>query len=239
MAQMIVINNPNNPTGATISKGVLGRIVDLARARGIIILSDEVYRPLFHSLPSDEEMPPSVLEFGYEKTIATGSLSKAYSLAGIRLGWIASRDKSIIEAVATARDYTTISVSQLSDQVASYALSDVQPALLKRNVDLARTNLEMLDAFVKKHSSNASWVKPTAGTTAFIQFADGKGQPVEDVWFCLDVLEKTKVMFLPGSKCFGHDKDFKGFVRIGYVCETEVLEEALDKLSSHVEKTLS
>ena len=121
--KMIIINNPNNPTGATIPKSVLQGLVEFAREKDIIILSDEVYRPLFHGIsPVDQEFPPSIISMGYSKTIITGSMSKAYSLAGIRIGWIASRDRSIIEAIATARDYTTISVSQyvcprLSDMV--------------------------------------------------------------------------------------------------------------------------
>jgi aspartate/methionine/tyrosine aminotransferase len=227
--KMIIINNPNNPTGATIPKSVLQGLVEFARERQLIILSDEVYRPLFHGIsPVDQEFPPSIISMGYSKTIATGSMSKAYSLAGIRLGWIASRDRSIIEAIATARDYTTISVSQLDDQVASYALSSsVLHSLLGRNIKLGKTNLALLEDFVNSHSSICSWVKPTGGTTAFIRF-ERNGQAVDDVQFCIDVIEKTKVMFLPGSKCFG--QEFKGFVRIGFVCETKVLQEALKKL---------
>ncbi|KAJ0122206.1 spartate aminotransferase [Diaporthe amygdali] len=237
--KMIILNNPNNPTGATIPKAVLKSIVDFARARDIIILCDEVYSPLYHSPPSDADIPPSILSFGYDKTISTGSMSKAWALAGIRLGWVASRDKGIIEAVAEARDYTTISVSQLDDQVATYALSDeVRPALIKRNLELARTNLALLREFVDGYKGVCSWVKPTAGTTAFIQFTNG-GKPVDDVAFCLDVLDKTKVMFLPGSKCFGHDRDFKGYVRVGYVSETAVLVEGLKKLGEYVNNNLS
>lgn len=236
--KMIIINNPNNPTGATIPKSVLKRLVEFARERDIIIFSDEVYRPLFHGIsPIEDEFPPSMISLGYNKTIVTGSMSKAYSLAGIRLGWIASRDRSIIESIATARDYTTISVSQLDDQVASYALSDsVLHALLGRNIKLAKTNVALLEEFVNEHSSVCSWVKPTGGTTAFVKFGKN-GQPVEDVQFCVDVIEKTKVMFLPGSRCFG--QDFKGYVRIGYVCETEVLEEALKKLGAYVREHLA
>jgi aspartate/methionine/tyrosine aminotransferase len=232
--KMIIINNPNNPTGATIPKSVLQGLVEFARERDIIVLSDEVYRPLFHGIsPGDQEFPPSLISMGYGKTIVTGSMSKAYSLAGIRLGWIASRDKSIIEAAAAARDYTTISVSQVDDQVASYALSaSVIHALLGRNIQLAKTNLALLEAFVTAHSSACSWVKPTGGTTAFIRF-EKNGQAVDDVQFCVDVIEKTKVMFIPGSRCFG--KEFKGFIRIGYVCETSVLQEALRKLADFLE----
>ncbi len=235
---MIIINNPNNPTGSTIPLSVLETIVDFARARDIIIFSDEVYSPLYHSVPEGQEAPPSILSLGYEKTVATGSMSKAFALAGIRLGWIASRDKSIIEAAALARDYTTISVSQLDDQVATYALSEaVLPSLLKRNIALAQTNLAMLSAFVEKYSSACSWLKPTAGTTALIQLKK-KGVIVEDPDFVLDVLEKTKVLFMPASPCFGLGKDFKGFVRIGYVCETPVLEKGLELLGRYIEEYL-
>jgi aspartate/methionine/tyrosine aminotransferase len=234
---MIIINNPNNPTGSTIPRSVLIDLVKFAEEKDIIILSDEVYRPLFHGIsPIDEDFPPSLISLEYSKTIVTGSMSKAYSLAGIRIGWIASRDRSIIEAIASARDYTTISVSQLDDQVASYALSaSVLHALLGRNIKLAKTNVALLDAFVSEHSSICSWVKPTGGTTAFIKF-EQKGQPVEDVQFCIDVIEKTKVMFLPGSKCFG--PEFKGFIRIGFVCETEVLREALARLGTYLREHL-
>lgn len=233
--KMIIINNPNNPTGATIPKSVLTGLVDRARERNIIVLSDEVYRPLFHGIsPIDEEYPPSLISMGYARTVVTSSMSKAYALAGIRVGWIASRDKSIIEMLASGRDYTTISVSQVDDRIASYALSaSVLHALLRRNINLAKTNLAMLEAFVDKHDEICSWVKPTAGTTAFIKF-ENDGKPVDDVELCLDLLEKTKVMVMPGSRCFGHDKDFRGFVRFGYVCETEILVEGLARLEKYL-----
>ena len=235
--KMIIINNPNNPTGATIPKSVLRGLVDRAKQNNIIILSDEVYRPLFHGIsPINEEYPPSMVSMGYEKSIVTGSMSKAYSLAGIRVGWVASRDRSIIETLAAARDYTTISVSQLDDRIASYALSPaVLHALLSRNIKLAKTNLELLDAFIDKHSEICSWVKPTAGTTALIRL-ERDDNAVDDVELCKDLLEKTKVMVVPASKCFGNGKDFKGSVRFGYVCETEVLKEALERLGQYLQK---
>ncbi|KAL2021650.1 hypothetical protein VTK56DRAFT_7003 [Thermocarpiscus australiensis] len=236
--KVIVINNPNNPTGSTIPKSVLEGIVAFAKQRGIIILSDEVYSPLYHSLPAGQDPPPSVLALGYEKTVATGSMSKAFSLAGIRIGWIASRDRSIVEAAAAARDYTTISVSQLDDQLASFALSEaVLRPLLRRNMALAQTNLSLLSAFIERYASVCSWVKPTAGTTALVQFKKN-GVPVEDPTFVMDVLEKTKVLFMPASPCFGLGKDFKGFVRLGYVCETEVLQAGLVKLGQYIDEHL-
>ncbi|KAH8650545.1 putative aspartate aminotransferase [Tricladium varicosporioides] len=236
--KMIIINNPNNPTGATIPKSTLQGLAELAKEKDIIILSDEVYRPLFHGVsPMDEDFPSSILSIGYSKTIATGSMSKAYSLAGIRIGWIASRDRSIIEAIAAARDYTTISVSQLDDSVASYALSgSVMHALLGRNIKLAKTNVALLESFINENSGVCSWVKPTGGTTALVKFERG-GKAVDDVQLCIDVIEKTKVMFIPASKCFG--SEFEGCVRIGFVCETEVLKEALQKLGEYVRANLS
>ncbi|OLN92734.1 Capreomycidine synthase [Colletotrichum chlorophyti] len=232
---MIIINNPNNPTGAPIPTLVLREIVAFAKARDIILFSDEVYRPLFHDFfDSNADIPPPVTTLGYGKVVVTGSMSKSYALAGIRIGWIASKDKSIIQAIASARDYTTISVSQIDDQIASYALSSsVWNPLLKRNVTLANTNKALLEAFIKRHEDICSWVRPKAGTTAFVRFTYN-GEPVDDVRFCLDVLAKTKVFFVPGSKCFGHGKDFAGYVRIGYVCHTEVLEEALDKIGKYI-----
>ncbi|KAI0121078.1 pyridoxal phosphate-dependent transferase [Xylariales sp. AK1849] len=236
--KMIVINNPNNPTGAIIPTDVLKEIVEVARKHGIILFSDEVYTPLFHSLEAGQAPPPSALSLGYDKVVVTGSMSKAWALAGIRVGWIACHDESIIEQCAVARDYTTISVSQLDDMVAQYALGDnVRPQLIARNLELARKNLEMLGQFVKNHAGAVSWVKPAAGTTAFVQFKKD-GKPIDDERFCVDVLEKTKVMFLPGSRCFGHGKGFRGYVRIGYVNETEVLRAALEQLGAYVQENL-
>ena len=235
--KMIIINNPNNPTGATMPKSLLQSIIEIAEEKGIIILSDEVYRPLFHGIsPGSDEFPPSIISMGYKKTIVTGSMSKAYALAGIRLGWVASRDSEIIEAIASARDYTTISVSQIDDAVATYALGpNVLHSLLKRNIELAKTNIAILEDFVAENEDICSWVKPTGGTIALVKF-EKDGSPVNDVQFCIDVIEKTKVMFLPGSKCFG--KEFKGQVRIGFVCETEVLKEALKVLGPYIRKEL-
>ncbi|KAF6816098.1 aspartate aminotransferase [Colletotrichum sojae] len=235
--KMIIINNPNNPTGATTPKPVLMDVVAFAKARNIIMMADEVYRPLFHSLPDGEEAPPSILSLGYDKTVSTSSMSKSFSLAGIRLGWIASRDHSIIEAVKSARNYTTISVSQLDDRVAIYALSDeVRLNLLKRNMELAKMNLEILESFVNKHPAVCYWVKPTAGTTAMVGFRR-HGRPVKDDEFCLEVLDKTGVLVMPGSTCFGDGNEFEGQMRFGYVCNTDVLKAGLQKLGKYIEET--
>lgn len=210
--------------------------MEIAREASIIIHADEVYRPIFHSIsPVDPEFPPSLLSLGYEHTVVTGSMSKAYSLAGLRVGWIASRSPSLIEACAATRDYTTISVGQLDDAIASYALSPNSiHSLLRRNIDLAKKNLEMLEKFVESYRWACDWVKPRAGTTAFVRFSK-MGKPVDDVALCKLLLERIGVFVVPGSLCFGEGEDFIGYVRIGFVSETEVLEKALEAMKEFLE----
>ncbi|KAF2752003.1 PLP-dependent transferase [Sporormia fimetaria CBS 119925] len=235
--KLIILNNPQNPTGAIIKKPLLQQIVDVASEHNIVLFGDEVYRPLFHSInPMDSEFPPSLLSMGYKKTIVTGSMSKAYSLAGVRVGWIASRDPELIETIAEARHYTTISVSQLDEQVAAYALHpNTVHSLLARNIQLAQKNLELMERFMIKNEDECSWVKPLAGTTAFVKISrDGK--PVDSVDFCQQLLEKTGVLWVPGSTCFGDE--FKGYVRIGYVNHTEIIKEGLDKATKFIRKHL-
>ena len=197
-------------------------------------MSDEVYRPLFHGItPMDKDFPPSLLSLGYQNTVATGSLSKAYSLAGIRVGWVASRNPAIIESIADARHYTTISVSQLDQAVAAVALSpDVIHGLLGQNIQLAKTNLELVERFVIKHDEFCSWTKPVAGTTAWVKF-ERDGKPVDAAQFCTLLQEKTGVMFVPGDT-FG--EDFKGYVRIGYVNRTEIVQAGLEEVRKFMRK---
>jgi aspartate/methionine/tyrosine aminotransferase len=227
--KMIILNNPQNPTGAVLPKSLLLKMIALAESKNITILSDEVYRPLFHGItPIDPDFPPSILSLGYTNTIATGSLSKAYSLAGIRVGWIASRNRDFIEQCQIARDYTTLSVSKIDQKVAEFALSpDTVHGLLGRNIQLAKANLEILDRFVLKHDEYCSYTKPVAGTTAFVKF-EREGKAVDAAALCKAVQEKTGVMFLPGDVGFG--EQFKGYVRIGYCNQTQIVKEGFEEL---------
>lgn len=235
--KLIIINNPNNPTGAVLKKSFLQQVIDVASEQDITIMSDEVYRPIFHSItPVDLDFPPSLLSMGYKKTIVTGSMSKAYALAGIRVGWVASRDPEIIEKIAEARHYTTISVSVLDEQVAAYALhQNTVHSLLARNIQLAKTNMELLERFVTKNDDECEWVKPLAGTTTFVKF-HREGKPVDSVDFCRKLMDKTGVLFVPGSECFG--EEFKGYVRIGFVNHTNIVKEGLEKVTQFVRKNL-
>ncbi len=234
--KLIIINVPHNPSGAIIPKSQLEEIVEIADERGITIMADEVFRPMFHSiLPSDDDFPPSMVNLGYKKTVVTGSMSKAYGLPGIRVGWIASRDKEIIEACHRMRYYTTTTVSQLDEAVAAEALSDrCIHAILARNLANCQTNVEAWQNFIDEHTWACSWVKPVAGTTAMVKFHK-MGKPVDDEQFCLRLQDKAGVCMVPGSKCFGDGLNFRGHVRIGLALEPEGVKEALAVLRKFME----
>ena len=233
--KLIIVNTPQNPTGQILPKSLLHKLIDFAESKQLTIMADEVYRPIFHGIaPMDSEFPPSLLSLGYKNVIVTGSLSKAYSLAGIRIGWIASRNQDLIEKFASTRDYTTISVSKIDQSIAAFALSpETIHALLGRNIQLAKTNVAMLEKWIIKHDEFASWEKPVAGTTAFVKF-ERDGKRIDAKAFCQDVQEKTGVMLLPGDVGFG--EEFKGYVRFGFVCETQVLKDGLEALRVYMRK---
>lgn len=232
---LIILNTPQNPTGQILPKSLLRTLVDFAKARNLTVVADEVYRPIFHGIgPVDSEFPPSLLSLGYNNTVVTGSLSKAYSLAGIRVGWIASRNPELVEQFAQTRDYTTISVSRMDQEIAAFALSpETIHALLGRNIQLAKTNVALLEKWIIKHDEFASWEKPVAGTTAFVKF-ERDGKRIDAQAFCRHVQEKTGVMLLPGDVGFG--EEFKGYVRFGFVCDTQVLKDALEALRVYMRK---
>ncbi|QGI58334.1 hypothetical protein CEK26_000461 [Fusarium fujikuroi] len=230
--EMIIIHNSNKPTGAPIHNSELGRIAQIAKEKSIILFSDEVYRPLFHGGVSGQiDILKSATTLCYERTITTGSMSKGCALARIRVGWIASKGKSIISAIMAA-------VSQIDDQVAKYALSPaVLPSLVDRNLTLARHNAKLVKEFIGRDKAVCSWAEPTGGTTSFVRFIKN-GQPINDANFCLDLLSKNNDLFVAGSKCFGNDEDFKGYIRMGYVCEKHVLVKGLKRLGTYIDANL-
>lgn len=99
--------------------------------------------------------------------------------------------------------------------------------LLARNIALAKTNLVIVEAFIEGHRWACAWTRPVAGTTAFVRF-ERTGKRVDDVEFCKKLMERTGVMFVPGSKCFGVGREFRGYLRLGFICEMEMLRERLE-----------
>ncbi|OAP62290.1 aspartate-tRNA ligase [Fonsecaea erecta] len=180
--KLIAIQNPCDPTGAIVSRPILEALVEVAEEKGITILADETYRPLFHSiLPSDDDFPPSTINLGYKKVVVTGAVSKAYGLAGTRTGWIATKDRTILDTCRKFRRLQSTIASTLDEVVAAEAVSDrCIHALLARNIKLCQTNLNLLQGFVEEHSWSCSWVKPRAGTTAMLKFHK-MGKPIDGI----------------------------------------------------------
>jgi aspartate/methionine/tyrosine aminotransferase len=214
--KLIAINNPNNPTGSLMDRVYLERIVEIARGCGAWILCDEVYRGTDQE--GDEGMTVSIADL-YEKGISTGSMSKTFSLAGLRLGWIVA-PAELIHAVSIHRDYNTISVGMLDDHFAAIALEN-KNKILERSHRITRTNLAILSNWVDREPL-ISWIKPKSGTTALLKY----DLPISSEQFCIRLLQKTGVMLTPGSAM-----DMEGYLRIGYTNPEADLRSGLQRLS--------
>ena len=218
--RLIVFSNPNNPTGSLMDRAMLERIVEVARPSGAWILSDEVYRGI--DLDGDG-FTTSIVDL-YERGISTGSMSKAYSLAGLRLGWIAG-PADFLRSVTIHRHYNTISVGMLDDRFATLALAH-RDLILGRNRTLLRANLAILDAWVTAEPG-LSYVKPKSGTTALVKY----DLPIPSRDLCTTLLEQTGVMFVPGSTM-----EMEGHLRIGYANARRSLELGLPLVSEFLRK---
>lgn len=209
--KLICINNPNNPTGALISNDTLREIVDIARQAGAYLLCDEVYR----HLTQGEEWSDSVADL-YEKGIVVSSMSKVFSLAGLRLGWVATRDRHVLDECMSHRDYNLISCGMFDEAVAALALQHA-PALLRRNRGIVRENLAILDRWVASQPL-VHYTKPQAGTTALVYY----DLDIPSYDFCKEMYHATGAFVTPGD-CF----EQAHCVRIGYACDRQTLEDGL------------
>ena len=213
--KMICINNPNNPTGSLMDREMLLKVVDIADSCGAWLHCDEVYRMLVHEEGRDI---PSVADL-YDKGISTGSMSKAFSLAGLRIGWIAG-SKSLIEECMIHRDYTTISCGMIDDMLASAAMEH-KKEILARNIGIVRNNARILDEWVTSEP-RMDYVRPEGGTTAFLHY--DYDIPSRD--FCRSLLKMNGTLLVPGE-CFG----MENYLRIGYAFDPDVLSKGLRGIS--------
>lgn len=216
--KMICINNPNNPTGALMAPEMLKAIADIAKKVDAYVLCDEVYRHLTQT----DEWCDSIVDL-YEKGISVSSMSKVFSLAGIRLGWIAARDQAAIKAFFSHRDYNLISCGMLDEAIAGLALTH-SGRLLARNKGIVRENLAVLDAWVTKEP-HVHYVKPQAGTTALIYY----DFDIPSYQFCERMYHTTGAFVTPGD-CFEQPQSF----RIGYACDKQVLLDGLAAVSEFI-----
>ena len=213
--KLIAINNPNNPTGALMSDALLQEIVAVAREAGAWLLCDEVYR----GTNQEGDGYSAAIADLYEKGISTASMSKTYSLAGLRLGWLTG-PVSLLKEVESHRDYNTISVGILDDYFATLALEN-RDKILARNQKMLRDNLQTLDEWVSGEPL-ISYIKPQAGTTALLKY----DLPIGSREFCVRLLECYGVMFTPGEAL-----DVEGYLRIGFANNSEVMKKGLPLVS--------
>lgn len=215
--KIICMNNPNNPTGAVIPQNMLEQITQIARKSNAYILCDEVYRGLEHN----GQISKSVADI-YEKGISTGSVSKVFSLAGLRLGWICA-PKEVIDEINHQREYNTISVGILDDYFASIAIEN-KDKIIKRNLNKILEGKKILKDWLDGENK-CHCVIPQGGTTAFV----GYNIKMKSTDLCKKLQQDTGVMLLPGETM-----ECDGYLRIGYGNNPETLKNALDIFSDWI-----
>ncbi len=214
--KMICINNPNNPTGALMSTELLREIVEIAKSVGAWVMCDEVYRHLTQT----DQWCESIVDL-YDKGISVSSMSKVFSLAGLRLGWIASHDMEAIKTMLSHRDYNLVSCGMFDEAVAGLALAH-SDKMLERNRGIVRENLAILDAWVASEP-RLTYTKPQAGTTALVYY----DYDLPSYEFCERMYHETGAFVTPGD-CFEQPHS----VRIGYASDTQVLKDGLNAFSA-------
>ncbi|WP_010297967.1 aminotransferase class I/II-fold pyridoxal phosphate-dependent enzyme [Candidatus Odyssella thessalonicensis] len=186
----IIINFPHNPTGQVIEEDELKGLVDICESKGIWLFSDEVYRLL--GLPNKQWAPPAACL--YDKALSVGVMSKAFGMAGLRIGWIASQDQAILKKIQHTKHYTSICNSAPAEILGLIALHN-KDKILERNNHILEANLNLLNQFFMEYSHLFEWVKPQGGCVGFVRY---KGSEVIDS-FCERLVQEKGVLLMPAS----------------------------------------
>lgn len=216
----IIINTPHNPTGHLMSRQDYEAVHKFARANKLLLFSDEVYR---ESEYDPATRLPAACDLG-DHAVSLGVTSKTYGLAGLRIGWIATKNKKIYEKMASLKDYTTICNSAPSEFLAEVAMRNRQK-ISERNLGIIKQNLTIIDDLFTRHSSLFSWVRPQAGSMAFPRYLGGNVEK-----FCDELVKKAGVLLLPGSI---YDDSHNHF-RLGLGRKN--LPQAVERLQEHLSK---
>jgi len=188
--KFIGVNFPNNPSGAVPDQATFQGLVDLCEARGIRLFCDEVHRGLEldpdRRLPQAADLSPTA--------VSLNVMSKSYGLAGLRIGWLATRDRALLERLERRKHYTSICNSGPSEFLATLALKHGE-AIQARNRAIIRTNLPLFDAFFAKRPELFEWEHPQGGCICFPRYKGREG--VET--FCRELVEREGVFFAPAS----------------------------------------
>lgn len=217
--KVICINNPDNPTGALLSRDELESIAGIAREADAWLVCDEVYRLLVQDSDAFTTSPVDL----YDKAVVVSSMSKVWSLAGIRLGWCITKDEGLRHELLSHRDYNLISCGLFDEEVAAYALAHAD-AILERSRRIVRQNLAAVDAWVEREP-HLSYVRPEAGTTCLVYY----DYDIDSYEFCRRMVTETGALVTPGD-AFEEPKSF----RLGYAYSDSVddLEEGLAAISA-------
>lgn len=212
LIRLAILNLPNNPTGSVLDEELLGTLLQCARVSNSYILADEVYR--------DPELP-SAADL-YPLAVSTGSLSKLFSLAGLRLGWIKG-PAQLIQKINERRDYAMISTGPLRDTLAFIALENKDQLLLR-----SRKRMEENKAIVQNwldQEPHAAMVMPASGTVGFLKYEAG----VKSEELAKELLKTSGVFFVPGS-CF----DCEYHLRLTFTADPEIEQKGLSLLSEYL-----
>jgi len=188
--RLLTINFPHNPTGAILPHDRYLALIDLCRHHGIWILHDEI----FHGLgPSDAEHLPFIAD-EYERGLSLGVMSKSYGLPGLRVGWIACQDRTVLSKMERLKHYLSICNSGPSERLALIALKN-REAILRRNCGIVDENLPKWDAFFARHPDLFEWQRPDGSCMAFPRYLGSEG--VEE--FARSLVEEAGVLLLPST----------------------------------------
>jgi len=222
--KILILNYPHNPTGTVLEGKVLEELVELARKNGAYIFCDEVYR----YLEVDETVRMPSIADAYEKGISLNVMTKSFGLAGLRIGWLATRDANFLRKVGSYKLYTSICNSAPSEILAIIALRAKEKVLM-RNRDILLQNLRILDAFMKRHQKYLSWVRPQSGTMAVLKLLP----TISVEAFAEDLVRTEGVLIMPGSVF-----DLTGnFFRIGFGKKN--MPEILKRFESYLQSRTS
>jgi aspartate/methionine/tyrosine aminotransferase len=221
--RLILVNEPHNPTGSLSDRATFDRLVELAAESGARLIVDEVYR--FLEFDPADRLPAGADVL--ETAVSIGVMSKSFALAGLRIGWVATRDRALLERLAAFKDYTTICSSAPSEVLALVALR-ARDRVLARNRAIIDANLPLLDAFFARTAGTFEWVRPRGGSIGFPRLA--AEVPIDR--FAEDLVRETGVLILPGT-VFG---DTGNRFRIGFGRTN--LPTALDRLQTYAARTL-
>jgi aspartate/methionine/tyrosine aminotransferase len=211
--KLILVNSPHNPTGATLSDAEMSSLHDFATERGIQFVSDEVYHPIYHG-------PETASAARLPYATVVGDFSKAFSLGGLRLGWVIERDARRRAQYLNAREHLTISNSPVTEFCAEVAVRH-RDKILSRTREVAGMNLQLLDRLIAEHSDVLDWVRPKGGMTGFPQLVSGE----DACTFCLAAVRKG-LLFAPGD-CFGVHDHF----RVGFGVSQEWFPRAMQRFA--------